>query len=402
VLGSALVVGLFASVAACSLFLQEESIPCHSDAECAKYSGSTCDLAAQHCVTGVPADASTSSDVGTDGDGAEPLPEASSDGQAIDSAAEAQADTGADVSPPGVDAGDSGTDSGEAGIVDIDWAAVTSYLDTLYNSTQSLVQRTPASGTYFTSPDNALAQRAFLYLPTPDQAKSSAILTRLQSFKVCGCSDGPGHDATINHQFDPLVKKGATIPYDPAADCQGVPTDTRSPAGTCSSSADAALAPFCPPTGIYHEDRPSKQWATDTCNSPIAGSALPQWNQSGAGAGYADLIALEALSYRNQNLSTDTLWALLSGKWDGVGMNDAATGPDGSYSTYKVALFKIVARALGKPVPDGVDSILIQAQGSNGGIRTNYTAGRAFLDQTGSAETTALTVLAFRMPTSDL
>jgi hypothetical protein len=356
---------------------------------------------AQHCVAGAPADAATL-DAGPDG--AAPVVDPSPDSSVPDSAPDAPAvDAGEDVVVPGLDAGDGAVDAdAEAGVVDIDWAAVTTYLNTLYNSTQQLVQRTPASGTYYTSPDNALVQRAYLYLPTPDKAKSASILARLQSFKICGCSDSPGHDATVNHQFDPLVRKGATIPYDPSADCQGMPTDTRSPAGSCSS-ADAALAPFCPPAGIYHEDRPAKQWGIDTCNSAvITGSPLPQWNQSGANAGYADLIALETLSYRNQNLSTDTLWSLLAAKWDGVGIADAATQPDGSYSTYKLALFKIVARALGKTIPNGVDSTLIQAQGTNGGIRTNYSPGPTFTDEAGSAESTALTVLAFRLPVSDL
>jgi hypothetical protein len=395
-----LVVALFASVVACSMVLQEESIPCTTDADCAKYSGARCDVGSKQCVAGDAADTGTPpGDAGSEEDAHSPIVDAA-DGSLVDTGPDAPgvdaADTGADVTPPPVDGGD----GGDASVAGIDWAGVTSYLDNLYNSTQQLVQRSPASGTYYGSPDNALAQRAFLYLPTPEPTKSTAILTRLQSFKICGCSETAGHDATINHQFDSLVTKGAIIPLDPSGDCLGVPTDTRAPTGTCSG-ADAALAPFCPPTGIYHEDRPAKQWGADSCNTTINGYSLPTWNQSGAGAGYADLIALEILSYRNQGLSTDTLWSLLLAKWDGVGMNDAATGPDGSYSIYKVALFKIAARALGQTLPSGVDDILIAAQGANGGIRTNYNAGKTWLDQAGTAEATALVVLAFRMPVTE-
>jgi hypothetical protein len=426
-LRSALVFGFLASASAvaCSLVLQDQSLPCTTDADCAKYTGSMCDPIAQHCVAGTPSDGSVIGDGGSDStttgvkDGADSTSETSvgpgddsslEDGgapDALDDVGSGSNDAGDGGSGP-VDAAADAADAADAG-PGINWPALTKYLDDLYNPSQALLESSPASTTYYTSPDNALAQRAFLYLPVPDTTKSAAILTRLMSMKICGCSSHPGHDATINHQFDPLVTKGMTIPLDPSGACTGAPTDTRSPGGACVASPDAAIGPVCPPTGIWHEDRPpsgsdaGQQWSADQCNSTaIGGYSLPQWSQAGVGNGYGDLIALEILSYRNQNLSTSALWSLLMGKWDNVGIYDAADGPSSSYSTYKLALFKLCARALGQPLPAGVDAMLVAAQGSNGGIRASYTSSTAFVDQAGNTETTALVALAFLLPTSDL
>jgi hypothetical protein len=132
------------------------------------------------------------------------------------------------------------------------------------------------------------------------------------------------------------------------------------------------------------------------------GGTFAGWSAFGPGAGYADLVAFEILSYRNRKYSTDTLWSTLAGKWDGRGINDAADGPSSSYSTYKLALFKLCARVLGQPLPAGVDSTLIAAQGANGGFRTNYTSNGVFTDPYGNAETAALVALAFLLPTSEI
>jgi hypothetical protein len=412
------VLGLLASgsAIACSLVLQDQSLPCTTDADCAKYTGSMCDIVAQHCVAGT-SDGGELGDGTTTGarDGSSLGAETSSDAPATSDSpvddtgtpldAPAQTDAPSDAGAPLDAATDADADGGDAAAT-IDWPALTKYLDQLYSSTQELVERAPATGQYYTSPDNALAQRAFLYLPVPDTAKSATILTRLMSYKICGCSAHPGHDATINHQFDPLVTKGATIPANPAGDITGMPMDTRSPGGTCSG-ADAAIAPVCPPVGIYHEDRPpesdaGQQWSADTCNATtMSGYSLPQWDTPGMSEGYADLIALELLSYRNQGLDTTTLWSLLSQKWDGTGMVDSANASDGFYSTYKLALFKLTARAINQTLPSGVDAVLIASQGANGGIRTSYTTSTSFTDQIGNAETTSLVTLAFLMPTSD-
>jgi hypothetical protein len=132
------------------------------------------------------------------------------------------------------------------------------------------------------------------------------------------------------------------------------------------------------------------------------GGLFANWSTSGQGMGFADLIAFEILNYRNRNLSTDTLWASLLSKWNTSGINDGPDGPSTSYSTYKLALFKLCARALGQPLPAGVDEILIASQGPNGGFRTNYTSSGTFTDTVGNAETSALVILAFQLPDSDL
>jgi hypothetical protein len=402
----ALTLGAFASAVACSLVLQEESLPCTSDADCAKFAGATCDLAAQHCVAGT-LDGASGIDVLAPAADA-PALDGPSDGAALESSVPqdgtAPGDDAGDVSVPPPDTGVD-ADAGDAG-PSIDWTALTKYLDNLYNANEKLLQTTVASGMYITNPDNALAQRAFLYLPTPDATKSNAILARLQSYKICGCSTGP-HDATINHQFDPAVTKGGIIALDPSGNIQGTPTDVHTAGGTCTAS-DAATGPVCPPSGgVMHEDRPPS-WSPDICNpTPPGGYSLTGWNTSGAGSGYADILALQILSYRNQKFSTAVLWASLVSKWDGVGINDAANLSDGFYSTYKLALFKLAQRAIGGTLPDGgpvvgVDPILIAAQGPNGGIRASYTSPTAFVDQVANAETTALVVLAFQLPQSEL
>ena len=82
--------------------------------------------------------------------------------------------------------------------------------------------------------------------------------------------------------------------------------------------------------------------------------------------------------------------------------SDQAAVNDHAYTTYKVALLKLCARVLGKPLPLGVDEKLQAAQGPNGGIRTSYALdGNFTLDQLGNAVTTSYVVLAFRKPVGD-
>jgi hypothetical protein len=344
-------------------------------------------------------------------DGADGSAEASLDGALDGTVADAgpeagdgEAGTPLDAGPD-ADAGDAG-DSGPA--TAINWPALTTYLDNLYTPAQSLVQRTPGSGQYFTSPDNALVQRAFLYLPVPDNTKSVAINSRLGALEICGCSDAPGHSGLINHQYDPLVEQGLKIPNTPGAPCQGKVTETIQ-SGGCTEAPDASGPPFCA-VNILHEDRPaggsdggSPAWWLDTCNATTNGGLLVGFATSGSGAGYADLIALEIFNYRNRHISTTGLWASLSTKWDKVGVNDSVNASDGFYSTYKLALFRLAARAAGQPIPAELDAQLIAAQGANGGIRSNYsTVGAYTLDQLGDAKTTSLVVLAFLLPDSAL
>jgi len=94
-------------------------------------------------------------------------------------------------------------------------------------------------------------------------------------------------------------------------------------------------------------------------------------------------------------MSTDSLWTILNGKWDGKGMNDQSTTnySDHHYETYKLALYKICARVLAKALPSGVDDKITAAQASNGGIRTTYDSNGNFtLDQIGNCETNQASV----------
>jgi hypothetical protein len=101
-------------------------------------------------------------------------------------------------------------------------------------------------------------------------------------------------------------------------------------------------------------------------------------------------------------MPTDVLWQSLALKWDGKGIFDSVANQEGRYQTATLALFKLVAQVLGKPLAMGVNEKLKEAQGSHGGIRASYGLDGSFsAEQTGNAETTALTVLAFRKPVTD-
>ena len=114
------------------------------------------------------------------------------------------------------------------------------------------------------------------------------------------------------------------------------------------------------------------------------------------------MLALQILNRKNRGMDPMRLWQYLSSKWDGQGMRDRAAMTEGKYSTAKLALFKICARVLGQQLPDGVDRKLAAAQNAQGGIRSTYDLGGKFtLDQLGTAEATAYTILAFRKPATD-
>jgi hypothetical protein len=323
------------------------------------------------------------------------------DSSAQDSTVDSAADAAADAAQ---DAGDA-----DAGPAEPDWNAAQTYLDGLYDPAQSLLRRFPGSNQYWTMNDNALAAKALMYLPQPETARLTAMHARFDQLVVCGCLDVPGHPTRMNHFIDPVVNKGAWIPVTPATACFVVPLDTTTGA-TCSPDAGAdasseASAPSCAPAQVIHEDHPQNGSSADTCNagSCTAGS-FGGWNTSGKGTGYADIIVYEILNYRNRMASTaaiDSLWQTLLGKWDGLGLNDAADGANGHYSTYKLALFKLAARATGQTLPAGVEETIVASQGTNGGFRSSYNNLGIWTDDLSDASTTALVVLAYRMPTTD-
>jgi hypothetical protein len=305
---------------------------------------------------------------------------------------------------------DAPQDAADAGPAQPDWNAAQMYLDTLYDSTQSLLRRAPGSTQYWTMNDNAFAAKALLYLPQPETTRSAAIVARFDQLLVCGCRDVPGHPTSLNHFIDPIVNKGAQIPLTPSSACSEVPLDTTTGASCFpDASADAsqdASASSCPAAQVLHEDHPQNGLSADACNMGTCSTgSFAGWNNSGKGTGYADIIVYEILNYRNRMASSaaiDSLWQTLVGKWDGIGMNDAAFAANSQYSTYKLALFKLAARAIGQTLPDGVEDTMVASQGSNGGFRTGYSAiGTWPSDDVGDVPTTSLVVLAYRMPTSD-
>jgi hypothetical protein len=387
----------------CSVLLQEESLPCTTDADCVKYSGSHCDLQGKQCVAGDPMEGGSA----THETGVASTVDAA-DSRVVEATADAPpdsaADASADVDSPVADAREGG-DAEAAAPTEPDWTALQRYLDSLYDPTQSLFRSFPGSNEYRTSNDNALALKALAYLPQPEDAKIAAITARLAELELCGCADHPGHSAALNHFIDPLVLKGATISTTPATVCTLVPFDT-SVGATCTHSVPPPDAgPVCPAARILHDDHPTSGVTFDSCNAQCSTSTNTTWSQPMRGMGDAKVIALEILSYRNQGASTsavDALWQNLLGKWDSLGIADGQLGSPPQYSVDALALFKVVARLLGHALPDGVDALLAAAQLPNGGIGTRYNAMGVLVDRLGSTQTAALVVLAYRMPVTDL
>jgi hypothetical protein len=397
---------LVGSGVACSLLLSEQALPCLTDADCSKYLGSHCDLAQRQCVPGAITHAN---DSGVDADSATRdgglRPDGAPDAVDESNVGDVAVDSGLDASDASSDAdAQSAEASREAGPTEPDWKEVQQFLDDLFDPTESLLRSGAGSTQYWTMNDNGFASRALNYLPAPETSRASAIHDRLAQLLVCGCGEAPQHPAYTNHFADPLVTKGAVIPANPATAVQVMPLDTKGGA-TCHNP----FGPVCPMNVIMHEDHPTGGMNTDPCNQMASTGVYSSasWNAADAGTGYADIIAYEILSFRNQGaLSTalDLLWENLSSKWDGLGMNDAAFAVNPSaYATYKLALFKLAGRALGKTLPPEVDVILTSAQATTGGIRDSYdTLGRFSPSDRGGVATTALVVLAFRIPVTEL
>lgn len=277
-----------------------------------------------------------------------------------------------------------------------DWDKLAAYLDSLYDPTQGLLRSAPGSGEYWGSPDNTAGARAYEYLPTPNLMRRDTILSTLRTYKICGCDETSEHDATTNHHHDPLTNKGAIVPTSPKVSCSRTPRKVVGPASFCDSSGSK-----CPSASIYHEDHGA--WLGDQCNFGICNSgSISGWDETGPGRGLAETMALQILNRKNRGQNTSDLWQNLALKWDGRGIYDARADLDRRYSVSALALFKIVARVLGKPLPSGLDEKLVAAQGPNGGIRSFYTLDGSFtLDQQGTAKSTTFLVLAFRKPVAD-
>ncbi len=116
---------------------------------------------------------------------------------------------------------------------------------------------------------------------------------------------------------------------------------------------------------------------------------------------YADLAVYGALNelLKGNRSGASELYSELLSMWDGRGFRDRAF--DGTYQTYKCALFVYLHRALGKP-EKGKNAyshclkIISSLQARNGGIITGYRVANGRIVPAGdtNTETTAMVVLA--------
>jgi hypothetical protein len=363
-----------------------------------KLSGSRCDTSQGECVAGTPSiDGSDNRDGSPGIDANKPQSDAPFDGMSADDTGDGTlADAPIDTAPE-TEAGPTATEP--------DWDKVLAYLQGLYDPSQQLLKRAPGSSEYWATNDNSLAVRALADLPNPDPTKSQAIATRLGNLHTCNCSDTFGHSAKYNHLIDAIVDPAGQIPDPPTSACYGEPTNTGTTAtSSCNAGFDSG-AIACSLLTLQTEDHPTYSWGPDLCHTQSCSpTKYTGYADQGVGAGIADLLALEILSHRHAGKNDVlSLWGVLAGKWDGTGMRDSFTQSGAMYSTYKLALFKLVTRVLGQALPAGVDQKLAQAQGPNGGIRTSYALDGTFsLDQSGNVETTSYVVIAYLTPISSL
>ncbi len=286
------------------------------------------------------------------------------------------------------------------------WTGAGSYLISLFDAQHSLCRPTPGATAGWSIRDNALAARAFAYLPVPTPPTSpeitygDAIVGRLQTLKACGCLDQPEHDGLTDHHHDPLVNKGAQVPLQPYTTCVRTARLVPTAASTCVAAGAACPGPDL---DLRYDDHPEHGWVADSCQGGRCSvTAVAGWDEEALGHGDAEHLALQLLNRKNRGLDPTALWQNLLSKWDGHGLRDRPTMAEGRYATDKLALLKICARVLGQPLPAGVDTQLAAAQNAQGGFRTHYDlSGQFSLDQQGSALTTAYVVLAYRKPVAD-
>jgi len=114
-------------------------------------------------------------------------------------------------------------------------------------------------------------------------------------------------------------------------------------------------------------------------------------------ASYADIAFLEAL-YWHQVHGAYVFNAFDSGAklFDGLGFKDQAF--DGTYQTYKLALYDYVGKIVGAALPRGLEANLTRMQAPDGGFYTGYVPGFSPNGTTTNTETTSLAILALSTP----
>jgi len=115
---------------------------------------------------------------------------------------------------------------------------------------------------------------------------------------------------------------------------------------------------------------------------------------------YADIAFLQA--YYEKMCAGSALGALAAfdagaAEYNGIGFNDTAYREgqnQGTYQTYKLALYIYTAELLGQRVPLSVLKSLLQMQAPDGGFYTGYYSGLTHGNTTMNTETTSLAMLA--------
>jgi hypothetical protein len=228
------------------------------------------------------------------------------------------------------------------------------YLLNSYNSTLGLCFEHPGSNVYWVSHDNVLASYA------------------LQNW-----------NRTIADNITETVKRLAKD-YNLTTSPIGIPLDTR---------AEILLGYIV--NGFNETEN-------ITLNASYYGSTLLSEKATGIPAiftGYADLLCLASLNeWRKQNyLGADAYYEQVKAMWDGNGFNDAVVKLKGYYATYKLGLFYLTSRTLGKNFNFDKDLIerISRCQLVNGGFITDYYGNGSFPSgSTTNTETTSIMLLA--------
>jgi len=228
------------------------------------------------------------------------------------------------------------------------------YLLNSYNSTLGLCFEHPGSNVYWVSHDNVLASYA------------------LQNW-----------NRTIADNITETVKRLAKD-YNLTTSPIGIPLDTR---------AEILLGYIV--NGFNETEN-------ITLNASYYGSILKTERAKNIPVnitGYADLLCYASLlEWRKGNNSTaDHYYEEVKAMWDGNGFNDAVVKVKGYYATYKLGLFHLTSRTLGKNFNFDKDLIerISRCQLVNGGFITDYYGNGSFPSgSTTNTETTSIMLLA--------
>jgi len=230
------------------------------------------------------------------------------------------------------------------------------YLVSSYNSTLGLCYEYSGSNTYWLTNDNVLASYA------------------LQNW-----------NRTVADNISETVKRLAEE-YSLTTSPIGIPLNTRAEillgyiVKSLNETEGVTLA-------SYHGSTINADVAT---NSVIPESLLEN---------YSDLLCYASLNeWRKQNNSgASYYYEKAKAMWDGKGFNDTATKHNGFYATYKLGLFYLTSKTLGKKFDFEKDIIdrFSQCQLINGGFVTDYYGNGSYPSGAKTnTETTSIMLLA--------